>query len=112
MSSELVQVLMAILLVLVNTFVPIIGLALRKWLIRKSWIEELLLKEEWVESAVYFAEQTYGHLKGPQQYEKAVEWLSKRAIEKGVKITPDEIKGLIEAAVLKMKEGWFYEEDF
>lgn len=66
--------------------------------------EELAAKQELATLAVRFAEQVYRDLHGPDKYQKAAEWLAARAGELGLKVTPEEIKGLIEAALRAFKD--------
>lgn len=65
---------------------------------------ELAAKRELAAMAVRFVEQVYRDLHGEQKYQKAAEWLAARAGELGLKITPEEIKGLIEAALRTFKD--------
>lgn len=66
--------------------------------------EELATKQELAALAVRFVEQVYRDLHGEQKYQKAAEWLAARAGELGLKVTPQEIKGLIEAALRAFKD--------
>ncbi|NLZ52784.1 MAG: hypothetical protein GX892_06510 [Thermoanaerobacteraceae bacterium] len=56
--------------------------------------------------AYRFVEQVYKDLHGPDKYQKAAEWLAARAQEHGLKLTADEIKGLIEAALRQLKDAF------
>ena len=49
-------------------------------------------------------EQVYRDLHGPEKYEKAAEWLAARARKLGLELTPEEVKGLIEAALREIKD--------
>lgn len=71
--------------------------------------EELATKQELAALAVRFAQQCWASSPGPERYQKAAEWLASRATERGLKVTPDEVKGLIEAA-LRMAKDQFGEE--
>lgn len=66
--------------------------------------EELAAKQELATLAVRFVEQVYRDLHGEEKYQKAAEWLAARAQEHGIKLTADEIKGLIEAALRQLKD--------
>lgn len=66
--------------------------------------EELATKQELAILAVRFVEQVYRDLHGPEKYQAAAEWLAARAQEHGLKLTTDEIKGLIEAALRQLKD--------
>lgn len=68
--------------------------------------EELATKQELAILAVRFVEQVYKDLHGPDKYQKAAEWLAARAQEHGLKLTADEIKGLIEAALRQLKDAF------
>ncbi|WP_018086494.1 phage holin [Desulfurispora thermophila] len=68
--------------------------------------EELAAKQELATLAVRFVEQVYKDLHGPDKYQKAAEWLAARAQEHGLKLTADEIKGLIEAALRQLKDAF------
>ena len=68
--------------------------------------EELATKKELATLAVRFVEQVYKDLHGPDKYQKAAEWLAARAQEHGLKLTAEEIKGLIEAALRQLKDAF------
>jgi len=81
------------------------------WLRKKLGVEgmkkiesELETKQELAALAVRFVEQVYRELHGEEKYQKAAEWLASRAEEHGLKLTADEIKGLIEAALRSFKD--------
>lgn len=65
---------------------------------------ELAAKRELAALAVRFVEQVYRDLHGEAKYQKAAEWLAARAEQLGLKVTPDEIKGLIEATLRAFKD--------
>jgi LL-H family phage holin len=81
------------------------------WLRRHIGVEklaqiqtELATKQELAGLAVRFVEQVYRDLHGEQKYQKAAEWLTQRALDLGISTTPEEIKGLIEAALRAFKD--------
>jgi len=81
------------------------------WLRKKLGVEgmqkimtELEIKQELAALAVRFVEQVYTELHGEAKYQKAAEWLAARAEELGLRITPEEVKGLIEAALRAFKD--------
>lgn len=81
------------------------------WLHRRLGVEgmkrieaELAAKQELAALAVRFVEQVYRDLRGEDKYQKAAEWLAARAGELGLRTTPEEIKGLIEAALRAFKD--------
>lgn len=67
-------------------------------------------KRQLAELAVLFVQQAYKDLDGPKKYLKAVEWLAGRLIEHGIRTSPGEVKGLVEAVLKEVKaqfgEGW------
>lgn len=65
---------------------------------------ELALKQELAVIAVRFVEQAFRDFKGDEKYNMAADWISDRASEKGIKITPAETKGLIEAALRAFRD--------
>jgi len=81
------------------------------WLRKRLGVEgmkrieaELATKQELAALAVRFAEQVYKDLHGEEKYEKAADWLANQAEKLGLDVTPDEIKGLIEAALRAFKD--------
>ncbi len=62
--------------------------------------QELATKKEMASLAIRMAEQ----MGGQDKFNQAASWLSARAEESGFKVTPDEVKGLIEAAVRMAKD--------
>lgn len=99
-AYDLVAVLIPILVAMMIEF-------LRKQLgigkVRK--IQQVLeTKETLALLAVRFVEQTYSDLHGQDKYNKAAIWLSARAQENGLTLSDSEIKGLIEAALRKLKD--------
>lgn len=67
--------------------------------------EELVAKQDLAALAVRFVEQVYVEIHGKEKYEKAAAWLFARASEWGLKLTEGEAKGLIEAALRKIKDA-------
>ncbi|MEN6351674.1 MAG: phage holin [Syntrophomonas sp.] len=65
---------------------------------------ELDNKKELANLAVKFVEQAYKDIKGRDKFDKAAEWLASQAKEKGLQVTPEEIQGLIEAAIRMAKD--------
>ena len=92
---------------------PVLAILTAEWLRRKLGTErlqriqkDLETKQELAILAVRFVEQVYKDLHGPDKYQKAAEWLAARAQEHGLKLTADEIKGLIEAALRQLKDAF------
>lgn len=65
--------------------------------------QEFLLKQNWALDAVRFAEQALIGSQGAQKYNAALEYVSTKASEFGIEITPNEVKVLIEAQLHKIK---------
>lgn len=65
---------------------------------------ELQIKLELAALAVKMVEQSYRDLKGPDKYNEAANWLMDRSCERGIKVSPNEIRGLIEAALRITKD--------
>lgn len=66
--------------------------------------KELAMKQELALLAVRFAEQVYKDYKGEEKYNQAARWLSGRAKDVGLVIAPEEVKGLVEAALRAFKD--------
>jgi LL-H family phage holin len=66
--------------------------------------QTLTQKQELVAIAVKMVEQLYKDLGGEEKYNKAVEWITIEAKKMGIKITENEMRGLIEAAVKTFKD--------
>lgn len=66
---------------------------------------EIAAKQELAQLAVRFVEQVYRDLHGEEKYNKAAEWLVAQAAKVGLKLTADEVKGLIEAALRELKDS-------
>lgn len=99
--------LVQVIYLVIATFVPIIGIALRRAIMNNAILADLMAKEELVTKAVEFVEQFYHDYEGEEKYEFALTWASAQLEARGVKINAEELKGLIEAAVYELKAGWF-----
>jgi LL-H family phage holin len=66
--------------------------------------QTLAQKQELVAIAVKMVEQMYKELDGEEKYNKAVEWVTAEATRLGIKITENEMRGLIESAVKTFKD--------
>lgn len=109
MEDKLVQLAYDLLAILIPTLAALAVEYLRRRLGTekvKRIQEELATKQELATLAVRFVEQVYKDLHGPDKYQKAAEWLAARAQEHGLKLTADEIKGLIEAALRQLKDAF------
>jgi len=96
--------------------VPALVLIMIELLRRKLGLEkmrkiqgELEIKEELASLAIKFVEHACKDLHGQEKYDQAANWLAARAQERGIQANPDEIKGLLEAA-LRMAKDEFGEQ--
>ncbi|OAT81122.1 phage holin [Desulfotomaculum copahuensis] len=109
MEDKLLQLAYDLLAILIPVLAALAVEYLRRRLgteMVKRIQEELATKQELATLAVRFVEQVYKDLHGPDKYQKAAEWLASRAQEHGLKLTADEIKGLIEAALRQLKDAF------
>ena len=81
------------------------------WLQKKLGVEgmkrvqaELTAKQELAYLAVQFVEQVYKDFDGARKYDRAAEWLATQARARGLQVTPEETKGMIEATIRAMKD--------
>lgn len=95
----------------IKALIPVVVALFIEWMRRKLGVEkirriqeELLTKQELAFLAVQFAQQAYRDFDGPQKYERAAQWMATQAEKAGFKVTPGEVKGLIEAALRQMKD--------
>lgn len=98
--------LIQIIYLLIATFVPVLGLALKNWVNRQAVLSDFLTKEELVATGVEFIEQMYEEYSGAEKYQAALEWVSLQLKAKNIKVDPEELRGLIESAVYQLKVGW------
>lgn len=96
--------------------VPALVLIMIELLRRKLGLEkmrkiqcELETKQELASLAIKFVEHAYKDQHGQEKYDQAANWLAARAQERGIQANPDEIKGLLEAA-LRMAKDEFGEQ--
>lgn len=108
--------IMALCMDAMGILIPALCLVAIELLRRKLGLEkmkriqsELDTKQELAGLAVRFAEQAYKDLHGKEKYNQAAKWLAARAQERGIKVTSEEIQGLIEAA-LRMAKDEFGEQ--
>lgn len=109
MSEQIVQIALDVLAVLA----PVLAAMLVELLRRKLGTEKLLhlqgelaAKQDLAILAVRFAEQMYKEAGGPEKYHAAALWLSERALDKGLVISAEEVRGLIEAAIRELKDSF------
>jgi LL-H family phage holin len=77
-----------------------VAIFIRRYVDRQT----LAQKQELVTIAVKMVEQMYKDLGGEEKYNKAVEWITAEAKRLGIKITENEMRGLIESAVKTFKD--------
>ena len=65
---------------------------------------ELEAKRDLAELAVRFVEQAYKSYGGSDKFNAACQWLADQARGRGIKLTQDEIKGLIEGSLRLIKD--------
>ncbi|HBK85521.1 MAG TPA: holin [Firmicutes bacterium] len=96
---------------ILSILLPVLAVMLAEWLRRKIGVErlariqrELETKKELAALAVKFVEQAYKDLKGEEKFQEAAQWLATQAIDRGINITADEIRGLIESTLRAFKD--------
>ena len=96
----ILQVILLAILVPVGVYVA--------WKIDKKYgISEFIeLHEHLATIAVKMVAVTYTTLSGPEKLEKAVEALSQMLADRGIHLSPDEIKGLAQDAYDKWVQEW------
>jgi LL-H family phage holin len=106
-TDALTKVVFDVLLVLTPVLVAVVAEYVRRVLgterLRRIQ-EELATKQALALAAVRFVEQVYHDLHGEEKYQQALEWLSSRLAQYGLKATPEELRGLIEAALRAIKD--------
>ncbi len=106
--QEAVTNLLYNVLVLLATVAAAFAVA---WLKKRLGFEKLKeidaalsTKQQLAAVAVAFVEQAYKEMDGGDKYDLAAKWLADQAENLGIKLTADEIKGLIEAALRAFKD--------
>jgi len=61
------------------------------------------LKETSIELGILYAQQVYNEQGGKVKYEKALEYISEYLTKRGITVDEDELKGSIEASLLRIK---------
>jgi hypothetical protein len=94
-----------------GVLIPVAVAALLEYLRRRLGAErlrriqdELLLKKELALVAVKYVEQAWQGASGPEKYNAAATWLANRAAGIGLKLSDQEIKGLVEWALRTLKD--------
>ena len=82
-----------------------------EWVRRRLGIEgmrriemELHLRQDLAVIAVKYAEQAYRNLRGPDKYVHASEWLSKALEARGLRVSPEDLRALIEWALREIRD--------
>lgn len=106
-ADALSRAVFSALLVLIPVLVAVVAEYIRRVLgterLRRIQ-EELAAKQALALMAVRFVEQFYRDLHGEEKYQQALEWLAGRLTQYGLKATPEELRGLIEAALRAIKD--------
>jgi hypothetical protein len=98
--------LIQVIYIMIATFVPVLGIALKNWIARQSTLANFMAKEELVATGVEFVQQMYSEYDGAAKYNMALDWISEQLKTKNINVDTSELKGLIESAVYRMKIGW------
>ncbi|ATF13716.1 phage holin [Brevibacillus brevis X23] len=64
------------------------------------------IKRESADRAVRFVEDAFADIKGSEKYNQAAKWFVDRLAKWHIKVTEDEVKGLIESALVRMKKEY------
>lgn len=89
----------SILYIIISVTVPFIV----KYLKTKISNDKMKQIVEFSELAVQFAEKSFSHFSGETRYKHASEWLSQRANEIGIKLSDEDIRTLVESALIRME---------
>ncbi|MGG1663848.1 phage holin, LLH family [Brevibacillus sp. NRS-1366] len=64
------------------------------------------IKREYADRAVCFVEQVFTDIKGTDKYDEAVKWFVARMAQYKIKVSEEEVKGLLEGSLRKMKDEY------
>ncbi|AGL03919.1 phage holin family protein [Desulfoscipio gibsoniae] len=109
MEDKVIQISYDVLAVLIPALVALLFELIRRKLGTENLNKiavQLETKQDLALLAVRFVEQVYKDAGGQAKFNEALEWLSARANEHGIKITADEARGLIEAALRELKDSF------
>jgi len=109
MQNQLIQLGYDALAVLIPLLVALVGEYVRRKIGTENLTKiaaQLGTKQDLALMAVRFVEQVYKDAGGQAKFNEALEWLSARANDHGVKVAPDEARGLIEAALRELKDSF------
>jgi LL-H family phage holin len=102
-----IKIAMDVLAVLIPALVALFMEYLRRQLGTeklKQIQNELILKQDLAILAVKFIEQAVKEAKGEEKYLQAADWLSIQLAQHGIKVSSDELRGLIESALRTIKD--------
>lgn len=106
MEIQWFEVIQSLLYVIVMVAVPVVV----KFIREKNKTEQFAKVLEYARIAVEFAEKYYYAYEGEVKYKHASQWLAERAAEIGIKLTDEEIRGLIESTLKRIEmefgEAW------
>lgn len=97
---ELIEHIMFLAVTIVIPFVV-------KYIKSKNQTENMDKVLEYAEIAVRYAEQFYKDQGGEVKYQEASKWLSNQALKVGIKLSDDEVRGIIEGVLKKI--AWEFE---
>lgn len=107
MEDLIIKTASNVIVLLIVALVTISG----KWLAEMAGTErikklqsQMELKQGLAYTAVKFVEQAWKDLSGEHKYDQAAAWLTEQASALGLKLTPEEARGLIEAALREIKD--------
>jgi len=101
--SALSQILLVLVTILAGYLVRLIVAKVGLDKINKA-AAELAANQTLAVMAVRYAQQCYWAQKGYTRYAKAADWLAGELMSRGVKVTSDQIKILIESALRELKD--------
>lgn len=98
------DILLQILEVLTLGIAGFLGVQVALYFMKNKNLTILNEKSELVKIGVRFVEQAFFEMKGAEKFDKAVEWITNEANQKGLKFTENELKAHIENAVRTFKD--------
>jgi len=91
---------------IVAVIVPIAAILIWRFTEKHGILDMIDAHKELATIAVKMVAVTYDTLSGPEKLEKAVEALSKMLKERGIHLSPEEIKGLAQDAYDRWMQEW------
>ena len=98
--DKILYILVSIVLYLVIKFLQDKGVIEK---IKKIQVSDEL-KETSIKLGILYAQQVYNEQGGKVKYEKALEYVTEYLTKRGVTVDEDELKGLIEGNLIKIKD--------